>query len=149
LSRLLRNSQEKGGDTAVERKRVLIVDDDRHVLLLCQRELTEEGYDVLTASGCAQALELLEQEKPDLVILDIRMPGADGLDAIGRILSIDKKLPVVFYSAYCSYRDNFLAWSADAFVEKSQDLGNLKKVVGDLLARGSGRSRVTPWELSP
>jgi DNA-binding NarL/FixJ family response regulator len=61
------------------------------------------------------------------------MPGMDGLEALGKLLAEDPKVPVVLNSAYSSYKDNFLSWSADAYVVKSSDLTELKETIRRLL----------------
>jgi CheY-like chemotaxis protein len=69
-------------------KTILVVDDDVAIRTLLQEELTEEGYQVLTASNAREALKSVERDPLDLVILDIRMPGMDGLEALPRILGL-------------------------------------------------------------
>jgi CheY-like chemotaxis protein len=85
-----------------------------------------------------EGLHALETELPDLVVLDIRMPGMDGLEAMGRILEKNPKIPVVLNSAYSSYKDNFLSWAADAYIIKSADTTELRGKVRELLAARSG-----------
>jgi DNA-binding response OmpR family regulator len=78
---------------------------------------------------------MFESESPDLVVLDIRMPGVDGLDALGRILARNPRTPVVLNSGYSSYKDSFLSWSADAYVIKSSDTYELRTKIRELLDR--------------
>ena len=80
-----------------------------------------------------EALAHLDVEKPDLVVLDVVMPGMDGVEALGRILSKEPTIPVILHSAYSRYRDNFMTWSADAYVVKSADLTELMSTVHGLL----------------
>ena len=61
---------------------ILVVDDEEHIRLLYSEELKEEGYDVITAEGGHRLLERIEQEKPDLVVLDIKMVDYNGLDLL-------------------------------------------------------------------
>jgi CheY-like chemotaxis protein len=114
-------------------KRILVVDDEANIRLLYERELREDGYDVELAADAREALDRFEADRPDLVVLDIRMPGMDGLEALGRLLAEDRKVPVILNSAYSSYKDNFLSWSADAYVVKSSDLTELKRTIKSLL----------------
>lgn len=114
--------------------RILVVDDERSLLKLYQKELQEEGHEVRTAVNAQEAIEYFRKERPDLVVLDIRLPGMDGLEAIGHFMSIDRGVPVVFNTAYPSFRDNFLSWIADAYVDKSSDLGELKRTIRNLLS---------------
>ncbi|MFI5355259.1 MAG: response regulator, partial [Desulfobaccales bacterium] len=62
-------------------KTILVVDDDEPIRLLLQEELQDAGYHVLTATNAREALKMVQEEALDLVILDIRMPGMDGLEA--------------------------------------------------------------------
>ena len=112
---------------------VLIVDDEPHLRLLYETELRRAGYQTMTASNADQGLEFVETMKPDLVILDIRMAGMDGIEALQRILERDNTIPVVLNTAFSSYRDNYLTWAADAYVTKSSDVTELVETVAGLL----------------
>ena len=114
-------------------KKVLIVDDEPHLRLLYETELRRAGYETMTASNAIQGLEYVETMKPDLVILDIRMAGMDGIEAMQRILERDNSIPVVLNTAFSSYRDNYMTWAADAYVTKSSDVSELLQTVEDLL----------------
>jgi DNA-binding response OmpR family regulator len=70
---------------------------------------------------------------PDLVVLDIRMAGMDGIEALQRILERNNSIPVVLNTAFSSYRDNYLTWAADAYVTKSSDVTELLSTVKNLL----------------
>ena len=113
--------------------KVLIVDDEPHLRLLYETELRRAGYQTMTASNADQGLEFVETMKPDLVILDIRMAGMDGIEALQRILERDNTIPVVLNTAFSSYRDNYLTWAADAYVTKSSDVTELIETVDGLL----------------
>jgi len=80
---------------------VLVVDDEADVLQLARIVLESEGYRVLTASSGEEALSVLSQSKPDLVLLDVVMPGLSGLD-VCRQLKRDKEtrgIPVIMFTA--------------------------------------------------
>ena len=68
-----------------------------------------------------------------MIVLDIRMPAMDGIEVPGRILKHEIGARVVLNTAYGACRDNFMSWAADAYVVKSADLGDLKRVVRELL----------------
>ena len=113
--------------------KILIVDDEPHLRLLYETELRRAGYETMTASNAQQGLEFVETMNPDLVILDIRMAGMDGIEALQRILERDNSIPVILNTAFSSYRDNFLTWAADAYVTKSADVTELLDTVRGLL----------------
>jgi len=97
--------------------------------------LVEEGYQVIIASNARDALKIVQTEPLDLVILDIRMPGMDGLEALPRILGLKEGLPVILNTAYTQYQESFMSWAADAYVVKSSDLTELKEKVRKLVAK--------------
>jgi len=113
--------------------KILIVDDEPHLRLLYETELRRAGFETMTASNAVQGLEFVETMKPDLVILDIRMAGMDGIEAMQRILERDKRIPVILNTAFSSYRDNYLTWAADAYVTKSSDVSELVETVKGVL----------------
>ncbi len=114
-------------------KTILVVDDDEAIRNLLQEELEEEGYKVLIATNARDALKMVASEALDLVILDVRMPGMDGLEALPRILGIKEGLPVIMNTAYSQYQDSFMSWAADAYVVKSSDLTELKEKIKELV----------------
>jgi len=82
------------------RKKVLIVDDDQSVLLLTEKILTAEGYNVLTLNSSKYALRTIKTEKPDLVILDIIMPSKDGYKLCEEIKAIfNNKIPIIMITS--------------------------------------------------
>ncbi len=117
-------------------KKILVVDDEENQRRLYSQEFEADGYEVIEAENGRVALEKAASEKPDIVILDICMPGMDGIEALGRILSADYRIPVVLNSAYGAYRKNFMSWAADAYIVKSADLTELKATVRDILDTG-------------
>ncbi len=116
-------------------KTLLIADDDKNLALLYEQELTDEGYRVEVVHDARQAIEHVEQNPPDLLILDIRMPGMDGIEALSHILGKNNRLPVILNTAYSNYKDNFMTWAADAYVVKSSDLTELKTTIQEVLKR--------------
>src|SRR4030042_3175017 len=114
-------------------KTILVVDDEESIRDLLKEELTEEGYWVHTAGSAKEALDRVERLPLDLVILDIRMPGMDGLEALPRILGLKEGLKVILNTAYSHYQESFMSWSADAYIVKSSDLTELKEKIKELL----------------
>jgi len=112
---------------------LLIVDDEAHQRMLYQEELSDEGYKIILARNGKEALEQVLEMTPDLIVLDIRMPVMDGLEALGKIIGRERNIPVIIHSAYSSYKDDFMSWAADDFVVKSADLTELKRKIRELL----------------
>ncbi|MDI6752864.1 MAG: response regulator [Thermodesulfobacteriota bacterium] len=114
-------------------EKVLCVDDDLSLLRLYQDELTEEGYKVILAKDGREALAKFEKEKPQVVVMDIRMPVMDGIEALTAIMGKDRQVPVILNTAYPQYRENFMTWGAEAYVIKSSDLTELKQKIREVL----------------
>ena len=81
-------------------KHVLIIDDEEAVCWALQRALTREGHSVAVAASAEQGLELATKQKPDAVVLDVRLPGMDGLTALARFHEMDEKTPVLVVTAF-------------------------------------------------
>jgi len=116
-------------------KTLLFADDNKNIREFCRQELEDEGYRVILARDGREAVRLVQEEHPDLAILDICMPRAGGLEALERIRAIDPAIPIIFFSAndedcVTDSRSRF----ANACVEKSEDLGELKRTVVRLLS---------------
>ncbi len=114
-------------------KKVLIADDELGIRKLYERELKKEGYDVRFATNGQEAIQMVREDRPDVIVMDIRMPGMDGIEAMSRILEENNELPVIINTAYSSYKDNFLSWSADAYLTKSADLSELKGTIRSII----------------
>ena len=115
-------------------KKILLVDDEEGIHLLYREELEEEGYEVHSALTGEDALEKLKIISPDLVILDINMPGMNGIEVLRQMKEMNPKLPVVLSSAYHEYKQDLGAWASDDYIVKSADLEDLKTAVRRHLA---------------
>jgi CheY-like chemotaxis protein len=115
--------------------RILIVDDDDNQRLLYRELFEDAGYEVVEARDGREAVARVVSHAPDAVVLDINMPGMDGLHTLVRIHELNRTLPVVLNSAYAVYKDQFISWIADAYVTKSSNTAELKETVQSLLAR--------------
>jgi DNA-binding response OmpR family regulator len=118
-------------------KKILVVDDEANIRRLYRDELSDEGYTVFAAGDSDEAIRLFEAELPDVVVLDVRMPGRDGLAVLGEMLSLRRDTHVVLNSAYPAFRADFQSWGADAYVVKSSDLSELKRTIQIVLTGGS------------
>ena len=119
--------------------RILVVDDDPQVLRLLRVNFEMEGYDVVSAANGAEALDAVEQERPDAVVCDVMMPGMDGFEVVRHLRSkgATKSLPVVLCSAKAQRSDvrQGLDAGADEYVTKPFDPQELLDVVARLLDR--------------
>jgi DNA-binding response OmpR family regulator len=109
--------------------KILIVDDEEHIRYLYSEELSDAGYEVITAENGYMLLEKIEEEKPDLVVLDIKMVDYNGLDLLQDIRNKFYDLPVVLCTAYDTFKENMKSIAADFYVIKSFDLSELKNKI--------------------
>lgn len=116
-------------------KRILVVDDEEPIRILYEHELQEDGYEVLLAADALQALEIVDKEDVDLIVLDIKMPGMNGIEAMQKIVGKKKDLPIIINSAYPHFRDSFMTWVAEEYVVKSSNLQELKDKIKHLLSK--------------
>lgn len=114
-------------------KTILIADDEAELLELYDVEFRRAGYDVVTAENADDALAVIRRQPVDCVIMDIRMPGQDGLDAVSEIRRQKRELPIVLNTAYGSYKSDFHTWLADAYVVKSPEVSELIARVDEVL----------------
>lgn len=114
--------------------KILVVDDEENIRLLYGVELREEGYEVETAMDAYEADEKASIFKPDLITLDIKMPGMDGIEYLRKFREKDKTTPVVLCTAYSDYKKDFKIWASEAYVVKSHNLDQLKATIKEVLA---------------
>lgn len=113
--------------------RVLVVDDQPSLRALYQEEFEDEGYTVKAVPSGPEALAALDSFAPDVVMLDLKMSGMDGLETLRRIKASWPGLPVVLCTAYEGCQAEAAARGCDACVLKSSDLGDLKAAVRRVL----------------
>jgi two-component system, response regulator, stage 0 sporulation protein F len=113
--------------------KLLVVDDEENIRMLFKEELEEEGYQVEAASNGLEALEKLKGSSFDLVVLDIKMPGMDGIQALNEIKNLNKDQPVILCSAYGEFKQDFSSWVSDGYVVKSADTRELKQTIKNIL----------------
>lgn len=103
-------------------KTILAVDDEKNILRLVQVNLEHEGYNVITASDGREALEKIEAEHPDLVILDVMMPYVDGFEVLRTMKSTPDTtdIPVIMLTAKAQDEDVFKGWQSgvDCYLTK-------------------------------
>lgn len=116
-----------------KKKKILIVDDEEHIRFLYSEELADEGYTVITADSGYQLIEKIEAEKPDLVVLDIKMVDYNGLDILQDIRNRFYDMPVILCTAYDTFKEDMKSIAADHYVIKSFDLTELKSKIATAL----------------
>jgi two-component system, response regulator RegA len=132
------NVKEVAKDTPV----VLVVDDEAVFRERLCRAFRERGWDAQDAGGAEQTMELARRISPDLVLLDLRMPGTSGLDLIGRIKSLDSTITVVILTGYGSIPTALqaLKLGADHYLSKPVDVDQILAAYEDLHAKVPGRT---------
>jgi len=117
-----------------DKHRILVVDDEENIRLLYKGELEDEGYEVMIAGSGEEALTLFEKYQPDLVTLDIKMPGMGGLKTLEHIREKSLDIPVILCTAYGEFRRDFNSWASDAYLVKTSNLTELKSKIKCLLS---------------
>jgi two-component system response regulator MprA len=127
---------------------VLVVDDDRAVRDALRRVLTLAGYEVQSAEDGAQAIELVAEAVPDAVVLDVGMPGIDGLEVCRRVRMLGNRVPILMLTARVEISDRVagLDAGADDYLIKPFDVDELKARLRALLRRAAPESQ--PDELA-
>ena len=117
---------------------ILIIDDDYQIRQSFEKLLTEEGQEVLTASSGEAGLAVLRSVLPDLVLLDVRLPGMSGLETFQALREIDPKLPVIVMTAFGTTETAIKATKLGAFdyVLKPFDIPDVLKIIGQALEAG-------------
>ena len=118
---------------------VLVADDNDVAQRLCKRVLEKAGYTVLLAADGLEAVEVALSKNPALILMDVAMPGIDGVEAMRRIKAAKPTQPIVIASAHsmASDRERFLAAGADEVLAKPFRLADLVAIVGKLTATPS------------
>ncbi|MBC7333195.1 MAG: response regulator [Actinobacteria bacterium] len=114
-------------------KKILVVEDEDNIRDLYREELQDEGYEVETASDGASGYEAFLKYRPNLITIDIKMPDMDGVELLQRIRKLDKKVPIILYTAYGEFSQNFSTWTANEYLVKSSNLDELKNKIKELL----------------
>ena len=121
-------------ESLLDGKRVLIVDDEPHIVMALADKLIFEGYDVVTAHNGQEGIDQTKKENPDLVILDVNLPDINGFDVLKEIMNRDNnKYPVIMLTREDSIDSRITGISAGAvdYVTKPVPLGKLSKFLSD------------------
>ncbi|MBI5749526.1 MAG: response regulator [Nitrospinae bacterium] len=120
--------------------RILVVDDEVETCDLLKRYLTKKGYQTFTALSGEDAVNIVKEERPHIVLLDIRMPGMGGIEALKKIKEIDREIGVVMITAVKEEETakEILKLGADDYITKPMDLKYLDNVLMVKIAMMTG-----------
>ena len=126
-------------------KNILIVDDDEKICWAFEQFLTDEGYNPIIANNAEEGLRQIENNRPDLVMLDIRLPGISGLDALQEIKKIDPQIQIVIMTAYDNVEMTITAMRLQAFdfLPKPIDLDQVKTILNRVSRLKTVRKELT------
>ena len=120
--------------------RILVLDDEVETCDLLKRYLTKKGFQVYTAVSGEDAVNIVKEERPHIVLLDIRMPGMGGIEALKKIKEIDREIGVVMITAVKEEETakEILKLGADDYITKPMDLKYLDNVLMVKIAMMTG-----------
>ncbi|MEW6381484.1 MAG: sigma-54 dependent transcriptional regulator [bacterium] len=116
---------------------ILLVDDDPELIWILTEALTKEGYKIFSAEDGKTAIQQARNETPDLILMDISMPDINGIELLGRIKAISKRIAVIMLSAHGEAKNvvNAMHAGADDFITKPFDNDELKITINKVLER--------------
>jgi len=116
---------------------VLVVDDEPNLCNVLRRILEREGYQVLTAPDGEAAIQLIKQHQPDVILLDIMMPGIDGREVCWRVRKFSPQIRIIYFTAKTELSSTLktkeLYHGADAFIAKPATSKRILSTVGNML----------------
>jgi len=120
-----------------KQKRILLIDDDANVLAVISDLLKSTGYAVYEASDAQEAARVVKEEFIDLALIDLRMPGTDGIDLMLSLKKMNPHLRVIIYSGYPSMNTaiDALKKGADDYIPKPFKLGELSTKIKEFLGK--------------
>ena len=110
-------------------KKVLLIDDDQNILEVVKFILTSNGFEVHTHSTGLNVPEVVSDYQPDLIILDIRLPGKSGTEICKELKEVHSDIPIILFSAHAQQANFLELFGADAFMSKPFDVMNLVNTV--------------------
>jgi two-component system, OmpR family, alkaline phosphatase synthesis response regulator PhoP len=130
-------------------KKILAVDDEKHIVRLVQVNLERQGYEVVTANDGKEALKKVDEENPDLVVLDVMMPYMDGFEVLQNLRRnpSTRDIPVIMLTAKAQDADVFKGWQSgvDCYLTKPFNpmelISFVKRIFDSLDGGGGGEKR--------
>lgn len=131
-------------------RKILAVDDERHIVRLVQVNLERQGYQVVTAFDGKEALEKVDSEHPDLIVLDVMMPYMDGFEVLKNLKknAVTRDIPVIMLTAKAQDADVFRGWQSgvDCYLTKPFNpmelIAFVKRIFQSLDNEGGGEKRI-------
>ncbi|MCJ7578664.1 MAG: response regulator [candidate division Zixibacteria bacterium] len=116
---------------------ILVVDDETQISDLLRDFLTQEGYQVFTAANGVEAISLGKQNRLDLALLDLKMPGMDGIEVFQKLREVKKDIGVIILTGYGTLKTakQAMRLGAHDYLTKPFDLGLVKSVIREALER--------------
>jgi CheY-like chemotaxis protein len=125
------------GRMGFSKKKILLVEDEKILRMLYEEELGEEGFEVAAVKSGEEALQRLDKAVPDLIILDIVLPGMNGLETLAKIRErVNGASRVILHTSHEKYQFDSKSLLADAYIIKSGDMTELKEKARQLLDIG-------------
>jgi nitrogen regulation protein NR(I) len=131
-------------------KNVLVIDDDEKICWAFEQFLTDEGHRSIIANNAEEGLRKIQSETPDIILLDVRLPGMNGLEALKQIKVLQPEAIVIVMTAYDSVEMTIQAMQLHAFdfIPKPIDLDQVKAIIGRVSQMQVERNKMPPTELS-
>ena len=131
-------------------KNVLVIDDDEKICWAFEQFLTDEGHRPIIANNAEEGLRKIQSETPDIILLDVRLPGMNGLEALKQIKVLQPEAIVIVMTAYDSVEMTIQAMQLHAFdfIPKPIDLDQVKAIIGRVSQMQVERNKMPPTELS-
>jgi DNA-binding response OmpR family regulator len=120
-----------------DKKRILLVDDQAGILKVLRIQLKMHGFDIATASSGTEAIEMVREHEPDVVLLDILMPGVNGFDVLAKVREFSK-VSIIAFTANPSMAQKAIEMGAIDSVSKPFDANRLAEKIKSVLDRRSG-----------
>ena len=130
-------------------KNVLVIDDDEKICWAFEQFLTDEGHQSIIANNAEEGLRKIQSETPDIVLLDVRLPGMNGLEALKQIKVLQPDAVVIVMTAYDNVETTIQAMQLHAFdfIPKPIDLDQVKTIIDRATQMQVERSKMPPTEL--
>ncbi|AOT69139.1 sigma-54-dependent transcriptional regulator [Geosporobacter ferrireducens] len=125
-------------------KKILIADDEKNMIWAMKKALKDERYRLITASDGEEAVKTVQAEEPDLILLDLRMPKMDGMEALREIRKINDKIPIIMLTAHGTMESAIEAMKLGAldYLSKPFDIDELKIIIEKALNIGNMQQQI-------